>query len=117
MVGTSSHELISVSAARAKCAVRTEPLTCLMVASGSTMANRLATAANTTRTRMKGAVESSSMYLVQICAAVRRVIQMEINVRNKIMPPFQHTSTRLKIDQSCGRKKNSSIPAMNEIHS
>src|ERR1700676_4144111 len=116
MVGTSSHELISVSAASAKCAARTEPLTCLIVASGSRMAKRLATAAMITTARMKGADSSSSMYLVQISSALRCVIQKKISPRKRMGPPFQQISTLLKIDQSLGRRKNSAQPARNEIH-
>src|SRR5580692_964472 len=117
MVGTKIHESMSVSAASAKCAARTEPVTCLTVASGSTMATKLSIAARVTTTRMMGAEASSSIYFEQICAAVRRVIQMKISTRNKITPPSQHTSTRLKIDHCPGRKKNNAVPAITEIHS
>src|ERR1700761_2099864 len=115
-MGTSSHELIKVTAASAKCAVRSEPVTCLMVASGSMMANRLATAAITTRMRMKGADSSSSIYFVQICAAVKRVIQSRISVMNTTTPVFQLTRTRLKTDHSWGRKKNRIVPIAKEHH-
>src|SRR5271168_1280854 len=117
MVGTKIQESTNVSVASAKCAARTEPVTCLIVANGSTMAPRLSIAARITTTRMMGADASSSIYLEQICAAVRRVIHRKINARNNKTPPFQHTSTRLKIDHCSGRKKNIAAPAITEIHS
>ena len=68
-------------------------------------------------TKMMGAVSSSSMYFVQICPAVSRVIQKNINIRNSVTPQFQHTSTRLTVNQCAGSRENLTQPAATEIHS
>src|SRR3984957_16455031 len=117
IVGTRTQELIRVIAASAKCAVRSVPVTCRIGASGSTIATRLNAAAIVTTTRMMGAVSSSSMYFVQICAALKRVIQKNINARNSVTAQFQHTSVRLMVDQCAGSRKNTTHPALTEIHS
>src|SRR3984957_2566084 len=117
MVGTRIQELTRVIAASAKCAPRSVPVTCRIVASGSTMATRLNAAAIVTTIRMMGAVSSSSMYFVQICSALKRVIQKKISARNSVTPQFQHTSARLKVDHCAGSRKNTAQPTATEIHS
>src|SRR5450755_4291099 len=116
MVGTRIHEFTKVRAASAKCATRSVPATCLRVARGSTMAPRLNVAAIVTTATMMGADSSSSMYRVQICSAVKRLIHTKISARNSETAQFQHTSTRVKVDQCAGRRKKITQPTTTEDH-